>query len=334
MPKKHQKHKLPYERVKRERIDRVESKTDPAYGCAPDKRPIEVLADYAVVNIDKPSGPTSHQVADYVRRILKVKKTGHSGTLDPGVTGLLPIAIGRATRLVQLLLPAGKEYIAVMYLHGDVPEAKLRKACKKFVGRIEQLPPVRSAVKRQKRMRTIYYLDILEIVERDVLFVAGTEAGTYIRKLVHDIGKELGCGAHMSDLRRTRVGPFTEESLVTLHDLADAWHYYKEEGKETMLRKFLQPVESAVQHLPKVWVLDAAVDSICHGASLYKPGVAAFDSQILPADMVALLTLKDELIGYGTARCTSGEMVGKHGTAVRIEKVFMLPGTYPRMKKE
>lgn len=327
------KHKLPYEKVKRERIDRVESRTDPVYGCAPDKRPIEVLADYAVVNIDKPSGPTSHQVADHVRKILRVKKTGHSGTLDPGVTGLLPIAIGRATRLVQLLLPAGKEYIAVMHLHGDVPEQKLRRACKKFVGRIEQLPPVRSAVKRRRRMRTIYYLDILEIVERDVLFVAGTEAGTYIRKLIHDIGKELKCGAHMSDLRRTRVGPFTEDSLVTLHDLADARHYYTVEGNETMLRKFLQPVESAVRHLPKVWILDAAVDPICHGASLYKPGIAAFDSQIMPGDIVALLTLKDELVGYGTARCTSGEMAGSSGTAVRIEKVFMLPGTYPSKKK-
>lgn len=331
MPKKH---RLPYEKVKRERVDRVESKTDPAYGCAPDKRKTEVLADYAIVNVDKPSGPTSHQIADYVRKILKVEKAGHSGTLDPAVTGLLPIAIGRATRLVQLLLPAGKEYVAVMHLHADVPEQKLRKACKKFVGRIEQLPPVRSAVKRQRRMRSVYYLDILEIVGRDVLFVAGTEAGTYIRKLVHDIGKDLGCGAHMSDLRRTRVGPFTEESLVTLHDLADAWHYYREEGKEAMLRKFLQPVENAVRHLPKVWILDAAVDSICHGASLYKPGIAAFDSQILPGDTVALLTLKGELIGYGTARCTSGEMAGQHGTAVRTEKVFMLPGTYPAMKKE
>ena len=328
------KHKLPYEKVKRERIERVESKTNPAYGCAPDKRPIEVLADYAVVNIDKPSGPTSHQVADYVRRILKVKKTGHSGTLDPRVTGLLPIAIGRATRLVQLLLPAGKEYIAVMHLHGDVPENDLRKACKKFVGRIEQLPPVRSAVKRRLRMRSVYYLTILEIVERDVLFVVGTEAGTYIRKLIHDIGRALGCGAHMAELRRTRVGPFTEDSLVTLHDLTDAWHYYKEEGNEIMLRKFLQPVENAVEHLPKVWILDAAVDSICHGASLYKPGIAAFDSQIMPGDLVALLTLKGEFIGYGTARCTSGEMVGQHGTAVKIGKVFMPPGIYPSMKKE
>lgn len=327
------KHRLPYEKVKRERVERVESKTDPAYGCAPDKRPTEVLADYAVVNVDKPSGPTSHQIADYVRKILKVEKAGHSGTLDPAVTGLLPIAIGRATRLVQLLLPAGKEYVAVMHLHADVPEQNLRKACKKFVGRIEQLPPVRSAVKRRLRMRSVYYLDILEIVERDVLFVAGTEAGTYIRKLVHDIGKDLGCGAHMSDLRRTRVGPFTEDSLVTLHDLADACYYYQEERKETMLRKFLQPVENAVRHLPKVWILDAAVDCICHGASLYKPGIAAFDSQILPGDMVALLTLKGEFIGYGTARCTSGEMAGQHGTAVKIEKVFMLPGTYPGTKK-
>src|SRR3989338_8573953 len=169
-------HQLPYEKVKRERIVKVEAQTDESRGCRPDQRPIAELIDYGIVNIDKPSGPTSHQVADFVRRILTVSRTGHSGTLDPAVTGLLPTATGRATRIVQLLLPAGKEYIALMHLHADVPEDRLRKACASFVGRISQLPPVRSAVKRQVRSRSVYYLDIMEIAGRDVLFTTGTEA--------------------------------------------------------------------------------------------------------------------------------------------------------------
>ncbi len=326
-------HQLPYEKVKRERITKVEAQTDESRGCRPDQRPMAELVDYGIVNIDKPSGPTSHQVADFVRRILDVSRTGHSGTLDPAVTGLLPVATGKATRIVQLLLPAGKEYVALMHIHADVPEDRLRSSCASFVGRISQLPPVRSAVKRQVRSRSVYYLDILEIQGRDVLFVAGTEAGTYIRKLIHDIGRHLGCGAHMTELRRTRVGPFTEKTLVTLQDLTDAWHYYHEEGNEAMLRRYIQPIEQAAEHLPKVWLLDTTVDSVCHGASLYRPGIAAFHSSIVAGDTVALLTLKEELVGYGTARCTSGEMAAPHGVAVQVEKVFMKPGTYPPAKK-
>ncbi len=322
--------KLPWEKIKREKLVKLEIETNPDFGCNPAERPMVELIDYGIVNIDKPPGPTSHQVSDHVKKILKVSKSGHSGTLDPAVTGLLPVAVGRATRIVQLLLPAGKEYVAVMHLHGDVEEEDIRKACKSFLGRISQMPPVRSAVKRQLRKRTVYYLDIMEIIERDVLFTVGTEAGTYIRKLCHDIGKDLGCGAHMSDLRRTRVGPFTEVTLVTLQDLTDAFHYYHEEGNETMLRKYIQPIENAVQHLPKVWVCDSAVDAVCHGAQLYKPGIAAIDSQIMAIDKVALLTLKDELIAYGTARCTTGEMLSDQGIAVKIEKVFMRPGMYPK----
>jgi H/ACA ribonucleoprotein complex subunit 4 len=150
--------------------------------------------------VDKPSGPTSHQISAYVKDILAIDKAGHSGTLDPKVTGVLPVTTGRATKGVQLLIKAGKEYVALMHIHKDIDEAEVRKACEEFIGKIQQLPPIRSSVKRQLRTRSIYYFEIIEIEGRDVLFRVGCEAGTYIRKLIHDLGQRLGCGAHMVTL--------------------------------------------------------------------------------------------------------------------------------------
>ena len=174
---------LPFERTQRKILIRQEAETNHDFGCIPEERKTEEIINYGVVNIDKPKGPTSHQVSDYVQKILSISKSGHSGTLDPAVTGVLPIALGNATRVVEALLKAGKEYVAVMHIHREAEEAKLRKTCDSFIGKIQQLPPIKSAVKRQLRTRSIYYLEILEIDNRDVLFRVGTEAGTYIRKL-------------------------------------------------------------------------------------------------------------------------------------------------------
>lgn len=322
---------LPFETIKRDIILRKEFKTSQKHGCYPDKRKIEDLLDYSIVNINKPKGPTSHQVAAYARDILKVKKTGHAGTLDPKVTGVLPIAIGKATRIVQALLPAGKEYVAIMHLHKEIETSELMKVINEFVGKIKQLPPIKSAVKRQIRERKIYYIDVIEIKDQDVLFRVGCQGGTYIRKLCHDIGKKLGIGAHMAELVRTKAGPFGTDTMVTLQDLQDALAFYEEENNEKWLRKILQPVESAVRHFPKVWAADPAVDSLCHGANLAVPGISKLESGILKGDTVAVMTLKDELIAIGEAKLTSEEMTAKKGIAVDTKKVFMEPGTYPKM---
>lgn len=310
-------------------IVKLDSQTNPEFGCRPENCKTEELLNYGIINIDKPSGPTSHQVTDYVKKILRLGKAGHSGTLDPKVTGVLPIAVGRATRIVQPLLTAGKRYVAVMHIHESVNEDKLRKACSQFVGRIEQLPPVRSNVKRILRQRTVYSLELTEIEEKDVLFSVSCEAGTYIRKLIHDMGKKLGCGAHMVDLRRVGVGPFDEKTLVTLHDLADAYYYYTQEGNDKFIRHCIQPIEKAVEHLPKLWVMDNAVESLCHGAVLHIPGISRLHQNISEGNLVAVMTLKDELVGYGIAVASSDEIMKEnHGDAVRLEKVFMVPGTY------
>jgi len=326
--------KLPFEKKERELFVKRKSKTDSKFGKKPEERDVDELIDLGISNINKPKGPTSHQVSAYMQKILNVNKSGHSGTLDPKVTGVLPIAFGSGTRVVQTLLTAGKEYTCIMHLHKEVDEAKIKKTMKEFVGKIKQLPPLRSAVKRQERIRKIYYINILEIIEKDVLFVVGCQAGTYIRKLCHDIGKKLGVGAHMAELIRTKAGPFTYKTLVTLQDVADAYWYWKNENNEKYIRKCVRPIEEAVSHIAKIFILDTSVDTICHGADLKLPGVSIVESDIQADEKVAIMTLKEELVAIGTARMDSKNIMRKDkGVAATTDKVFMQPDTYPKIQK-
>ncbi|MHA1302688.1 MAG: RNA-guided pseudouridylation complex pseudouridine synthase subunit Cbf5, partial [Candidatus Heimdallarchaeaceae archaeon] len=229
--------------------------TDYKYGKSPLSRSIDELLEYGVINLDKPPNPTSHEVVSYVKKILDISRAGHSGTLDPAVTGVLPVALNKATRILDTLLLAGKEYVSNMLLHDDVEEKYIREIMSQYVGVIYQRPPMRASVKRVLRKRMIYELEILEIEGRQVLFKVKCQAGTYIRKICHDIGQSIGCGAHMKELRRTRTGPFTEETfLSSLHDLYDAFAWYKEERDERPLRNIILPMEFAVKHLPKIFV--------------------------------------------------------------------------------
>lgn len=319
---------LPFEKTKREILVKKEAETDSSKGCNPNERIVDELIKYGVITLNKPSGPSSHQVTDYVKKILNIKKAGHGGTLDPKVTGVLPIALDKATRIVQVLLSAGKEYICLMYLHKNISEVDIRKVFEKFTGKIRQLPPKKSAVKRQERDREIYYIEVMEIDGQDVLFKIGCQAGTYIRKLVHDMGKELKVGAHMQQLVRTKAGPFSDKDMVSLHDLKDAYEFWKE-GNETEIRKCIKPFEMAVEHLPKIWVFDGAVDPLCHGSDLYVPGVSKLDNKMNKDDTVAVFTLKNELISVGKAEMTTEEMLkNQKGIAVNGNKVFMERGTY------
>lgn len=324
---------LPFERFEREVVVKREVESIPSYGCIPEERSVSELMNFGIINLDKPSGPSSHQVSAYVKQILGVSKSGHSGTLDPKVTGVLPVALGRGTRIVEVLLTAGKEYVCLMQLHRDVDEQKTRQACKDFVGKIRQLPPVKSSVVRKVRERKIYYLEVLDIDGRHVLFRVGCQAGTYIRKLVSDIGGKIG-GAHMLELRRTKAGPFKEDDSSTLHDVVDSYRYWKDEGNEKYIRKVIQPIEAAVAHLPKVWIMDNAVDSLCHGTSLKVPGISKFERHIRKDDVVAVMTLKGELVCYGKAVVDSKKVEkSQTGVAVKPDAVFMKAGTYPKREK-
>ncbi len=207
-------------------------------GKAPEERSIEELLQAGVIVLDKMQGPTSHQATAWVRDVLQVDRIGHGGTLDPNVSGVLPIALGRATRLTDLVLRSDKEYVCHMKLHRDRPEAKVREVIGTFVGDIYQIPPVRAAVKRQMRVRKVRSIDILEVGGREVLFRVDCDAGTYIRTLCVDIGEALGVGANMEALRRTRSGSMVEDQAVTLQDLTDAVVRWKE-GDPTWLRSML-----------------------------------------------------------------------------------------------
>jgi H/ACA ribonucleoprotein complex subunit 4 len=219
-----------------------------------------------------------------------------------------------------------------MRLHSQVPENKVKKVLDEFQGPIYQRPPVRSSVKRKLRTRTIYYNDFIEMQERNVLFKVGCEAGTYIRKLCYDIGEVLGCGAHMQELRRTRVGPFIEdESLVTLHDVSYLYNQWQETKDESTLRKFVSPMEKALKLLPKINVRDSAVDALCHGAHLTAPGVLSLDAGIKIGDTVAVFTQKGEAVTMAKAFVSSEKMLKMdHGFVAKTQRVLMPRGVYPK----
>jgi H/ACA ribonucleoprotein complex subunit 4 len=313
-------------------IVKSQDTTNKNYGCDPNNRDIEDLLKHGVINLDKPSGPTSHEVVSWARKILEIDNAGHGGTLDPKVTGILPCALGKATRVLSALLYAGKEYVGVMYLHAPVVLKKIEKVFKIFTSKIYQTPPIKSSVVRKLRIREIYYASVLEVNNNHVLFKVGCEAGTYIRKLCFDIGEALCSGAHMLELRRTRVGHFKEdESLISLQNLKDSYSLYKDEGEEFYLRKVISPMEKIVSHLPKIYVRDTAVDALCHGADLASAGVCYIDARIKTDLQVVFMTLKKELIGFGTARMDAMKIYkAKSGIVAKTNKVFMERGIYPR----
>ena len=249
------------------------------------------------------------------------------------MTGVLPTALEEATKVIQALLLAGKEYICVMKLHSQVPEDRTKAVLDEFHGTIYQRPPVRASVKRRLRTRKIYHVNFLEMDGRNVLFKVGCEAGTYIRKLCHDIGEVLGCGAHMQELRRTRAGPFVEdEGLVTLHDVSYMFARWQETRDENLLRRFIYPMEKSLELVPKIYVRDSAVDALCHGAHLAAPGVLSLDAEIKPNDAVAVFTQKGEAVALSKALVSTEKILKmNHGLVAKTQRVLMPRGVYPKM---
>jgi len=329
-----QTHRLPADMV-RKRLIKSQVTTNPHYGKHPSTRTLGEIFDAGVFFVDKPAGPTCHQIDAWVRDMLHVSKTGHAGTLDPNVTGVLPIGIGVATRGLHVLSQSGKEYVAVMKLHEPCPEKTIKEIMNQFVGIIEQLPPVRSAVKRVRRKRTIYYIDILEIQETEVLFRVGCEAGTYIRTLCVDMGKKLGCKAHLASLRRTRTGKIFEDQLCTLHDIKDAYVFWEQDKDQSYMKSIIHPIESLFSSLPHIVIRDSAVDALCHGADLAMPGVVEVDTDIKKQDAVAIMTLKEEVVAFGRTVCSTEEIIEKDaGVCIVVEQVYMKKGTYPSIWKK
>ncbi len=304
----------------------------------PAERDPEALLSFGAVALDKPSGPTSHQVSAWVRELADVGKAGHAGTLDPKVTGCLPVLTGAATRLAGALL-GPKAYVAVLHLHAD-PPADLEAVLDAFEGPIYQKPPRKSAVARRLRVRELYSLEALEVDGRRVLLAVECESGTYVRKLCHDLGLALGTGGHMGDLRRTASEPFDDAGLATLHDLVDALAEWRERGDDGPLREVVRPAERALSHLPTVTIAPSAATEVAEGAPVYAPGVIDVDGAAPPAgagddgnprtpadaDDVDGAPLVACLTPDGAAVCL-GRLVGDpeadSGIAVALERVLV-----------
>ncbi len=246
----------------------------------------------SILLLDKPSGPTSFDVVEGVSKILKVKRAGHSGTLDPRVTGLMLIALGESRKAMPVFMCLNKEYIGRMYVHGNVNKKKLRNVFKRFVGEIEQMPPVKSRVKRVIRKRRIYELEITNIEGRYISFRVLCEHGTYIRKLCHQIGEELGTGAHMTQLRRTKIDGFSVDEAISMDDL-----------KMGERKRGFVSLEKALERVnfKKVVVCNKFIEKIRNGSPLRESWRKCIDSNIRENERIGIYDERGNIIALGVA---------------------------------
>jgi H/ACA ribonucleoprotein complex subunit 4 len=267
--------------------------------------------------------------------MLRVEKTGHSGTLDPKVTGCLIVCIDRATRLVKSQQGAGKEYVAVLRLHEALSDPKkLPRVLETLTGALFQRPPLISAVKRQLRIRTIYETKLLEF-DNDrhlAVFWVSCEAGTYIRTLCVHMGLLLGVGGHMQELRRVRSGALSEnDNIVTMHDLLDAQWLYDNQRDESYLRRVIRPLESLLVGYKRIVVKDSAVNAVCYGAKLMIPGLLRYEAAIEIGEEVVLMTTKGEGIALAYAQMSTADLAtADHGIVAKVKRCIMERDTYPR----
>lgn len=293
-------------------------------GKYPGARTVSELIKKGLIILDKPCGPTSHQVDAWIKKILEIEKCSHGGTLDPRVSGVLVIPLLDATKLMPIILSSKKEYVALIHLHKDIEKNKIEKACKDFIGEIRQIPPKKSAVAKRERKREIYGLEVLEIQGRDVLIKVNCQHGVYIRRLAEQIGKRLGVNAHMQELRRTKSGIFTEEQCVTLQDLIDAKDMLNG-GDDSKIKEIVMPLEVIADNMKNIIVKDSAVLNIIKGAPVYTSGLARVEEGIEVGETVGILSLKGEMIGFGIAKMESKEMLKRKGTAVRTDRILFTP---------
>lgn len=305
------------------------------FGSSPLNREIKDYISSGCMNVDKPSNPSSHEVVAWIKRILKVNKTGHSGTLDPKVTGCLIVCVDRATRLVKSQQSAGKEYVAVFKLHSAVESlARVNQGLEKLRGALFQRPPLISAVKRQLRVRSVYDSLLLDYdSNRNMgVFWVSCEAGSYIRTMCVHLGLVLGVGGQMLELRRVRSGIQSEkDNMVTMHDVLDAQYLYENHKDEKMLRRVIKPLEALLTGHKRIIMKDSSVNAVCYGAKIMLPGVLRYEDGIEMNEEIVIVTTKGEAIALGIALMTTATMAScDHGVCAKIKRVIMERDTYPR----
>lgn len=305
------------------------------FGHSPLKRPVADYIKSGFINVDKPSNPSSHEVVSWIKRILKVEKTGHSGTLDPKVTGCLIVCIDKATRLVKSQQNAGKEYVAVFSLHSAVESIKkVTQGLEKLRGALFQRPPLISAVKRQLRVRSVYDSKLIDFdQERNIgVFWVSCEAGSYIRTMCVHLGLMLGVGGQMIELRRVRSGIQGEkEGMVTMHDILDAQWAYENHKDETYIRRVIKPLEGLLIAHKRIFIKDSAVNAVCYGAKVLLPGILRYEDGIEINQEIIIVTTKGEAVALAIALMTTSTMAScDHGVAAKLKRVIMDRDTYPR----
>ena len=304
-------------------------------GSSPTQRPLEEHLKYGVINLDKPANPSSHEIVAWIKKILKVEKTGHSGTLDPKVTGCLIVCLNRATRLVKAQQSAGKEYVGIVKFHNPIESKSQVEDClKRLQGACFQRPPLISSVKRELRVRTIYDYKLIEFDKEKnmAIFWISCEAGTYVRTMCVHMGLLAKTGGHMQELRRVRSGILKEdESMVTMHDVLDAQYIYEQTKKEDYLRRVVRPLEILLTNYPRIVIKDSAVNAICYGAKLTVPGVLRFEANIENGKEIVLITTKGEAVAIAIAEMTSSVLAScDHGAVCKTKRVIMDRETYPK----
>lgn len=307
--------------------------TDPKYGGNPADRTIESLLDAGVILVDKPRGPTSHQLTAWAREMLGIQRLGHGGTLDPFATGLLTMLCGKATRLTEMVLTGDKRYLALLRFGRDVTEEELSNITDSLTGEIYNVPPLESAVKVRVRTRIIHDFSLIESEDENRLaaLTITCNAGTYIRTLARDIGLLLDTNCELLELHRDQTGSFDQSHACTMQQLTDAIFLWREHEDDRAMRRLIAPVEAILGHLPRIVVKDGAVAAISHGAALARPGVVSLDEGIERGDLVVLESLKGEAVALAETNSAASKIASmEHGEVARPKVVLMQAGIYPQ----
>ena len=260
-------------------------------------------------------------------------EVGHSGTLDPQVSGVLLVMTGKAVRLAPLLLKHEKEYVCLMRLHGDAPANRMDEVFKEFTGKDLPATTPKKCGRTEPQDKDYPFHYNPRYQRRLVLFRVRCDAGTYIRSLCHHIGLILGTGAHMQELRRTKSGVFDEGVHIPSMTLPTHAESYAK-GDETRIREMIRPVEEGVTDQPSVVIRDTAVDAVLRGAGLAAVGIISKD-QFNRKEMVAIKTKKGEFVGIGEALVDSTKFgPGENGLVIAPRIVFMAPGDIPERMED
>lgn len=290
---------------------------------------VQRIASGAFLLVDKPRGPSSHQVTAWVRDMLAVPRAGHAGTLDPNVSGLLWVGVGPALKLLPLLLEFPKRYIALVTFHGPVEPREVERVVAEFRGPIYQMPPVRSAVKRERRIRTLHRLNVLELTRQDLLLDVVGDSGTYVRTLAVDLGEALGVGANLTELRRVGTGPFKETSSVSLSAIADATSEARA-GRPAGLLAVLHPMDEVWREFPSLVLKDAAASAVVHGADLAAGGIVSMPRPFAKGARVVLLSRGGAVLALGVALVDSEEIKPtRPGWVVDSQRVLAETAEFP-----